>query len=291
MLIITEYYQPQSLTVALELLAKSDGKLRPLAGGTDIVPAMGKGELKVGGLVDLSRIPHIRRISMEGSLVKIGSLTTFAQIETSPIIQANASLLADAAAAVGSPQVRNSGTLGGNIANASPAADTVTALVTLDAEARLESTRGSRHVLVSELLCGAGKTTIHPNEIITEITFRIPPTGSETGFIKLGRRKALAIARMNLAIIVTVDEGKISFVRVGMGAVGPNPRRYTALENSLMGQTRSQTLVEEFACEAEREVTRVLGSRPSAVYKCEAVKGIARDLLSNLFLISGRGVV
>ena len=96
---------------------------------------------------------------------------------------------------------------------------------------------------------------------------------------------------MNLAIIVTVDEGKISFVRVGLGAVGPNPRRYTVLENSLMGQTPSESLIERFVSEAEREVTRVLGSRPSAVYKCEAVKGIARDLLSKLFLVSGQGVV
>lgn len=286
-----EYYQPQTLTAALELLAKSNGELIPLAGGTDIVPAMGKGEFKANGLVDLSKLPDIRRISIDGSEVKIGSLTTFAQIETSPVIRAKASLLADAAAAVGSPQIRNSGTIGGNIANASPAADTVTALVTLDAEARLDSIRGSRRVFVSELLCGAGKTNIYPEEIITEITFRIPPTGSKTGFIKLGRRKALAIARMNLAIIVTVDEGKINFAHVGLGAVGPNPRRYTVLENSLVGQMPSESLIEGFAIEAEREVTRALGSRPSAVYKCEAVKGIARDLLRKLFLQCGQGAV
>ena len=291
MLDLSEYYQPQSLTAALELLAKSDGRLRPLAGGTDIVPAMGKGELKAEGLVDLSKLPDIRRISIDGSNLKIGSLTTFAQIEASSLIRAKVSLLAEAAAAVGSPQIRNSGTVGGNIANASPAADTVTALVTLDAVARLDSLRGPRNVLVSELLCGAGKTNIHPQEIITEITFRIPPIGSKTGFIKLGRRKALSIARMNLAIIVTLDEGKISFARVGLGAVGPNPRRYIVLENSLLGQTLSESLIEGFAIEAEREVTRVLGSRPSAAYKCEAVKGIARDLLRKLFSDSGQGVV
>lgn len=288
---LSEYYQPQSLTAALELLAESNGKLIPLAGGTDIVPAMGKGELKANGLVDLSKLSEIRRISMDDSEIKIGSLTTFAQIETSPLIQAKASLLADAAAAVGSPQIRTTGTIGGNIANASPAADTVTALVTLDAQARLDSIKGSRRVLVSELLCGVGKTNIHPQEIITEISFKIPTTGSKTGFIKLGRRKALAIARMNLAIIVTLDNGKISFARVGLGAVGPNPRRYPVLENSLVGQSPSESLIDEFAIEAEREVTRVLGSRPSAIYKCEAVKGIARDLLKKMFSDSGQGVV
>lgn len=291
MLDLREYYQPQSLNAALELLANSAVKLRPLAGGTDIVPAMRKGELNADGLVDLSKVPDIRQISIDGSEIKIGSLTTFAKISSSPLIRAKALLLADAAAAVGSPQIRNSGTIGGNIANASPAADTVTALVTLDAVVRLESVRGSRRVLLSELLCGVGKTNIHSQEIITEITFRIPATGSMTGFIKLGRRKALAIARMNLAIMYQVEEEKISFARVGLGAVGPNPCRFIVLENYLMGQTPSESLIEGFALEAEREVTKVLGSRPSAVYKCEAVKGIARDLLRKLFSDSGQGVV
>lgn len=264
--------------------------MKPLAGGTDIVPALTKGELDAAGLLDLSKLPDIRKICREGRKVKLGSLATFSQIETSPLIRAGALLLAEAAAAVGSPQIRNSGTIGGNIANASPAADTVTALVTLDAEARLDSLKGSRRVLVSELLCGAGKTRIDPREILTEITFNMPPAGSKTGFIKLGRRKALAIARMNLGIIAAADEGKISFARVGLGAVGPNPRRYTVLEDALLGKTLSESLIEEFAVNAEQEVTRVLGSRPSAVYKCEAVKGIARDLLRRLLADGEQGV-
>ncbi|TGE38052.1 xanthine dehydrogenase family protein subunit M [Desulfosporosinus fructosivorans] len=288
---LNEYFQPQSLSVALELFGDSNRILRPLAGGTDLVPAMSKGEIKADGLVDLSKIPEIRGISIDGNEVKIGSTTTFTRIETSPIIRAKALLLSEAASLVGSPQIRNSGTVGGNIANASPAADTVTALVTLDAVATVESINGSRRVLVSDLLCGVGKTNIQPQEIITHITFKIPPIGSKTGFIKLGRRKALAIARMNLAIIITVDDGEISFARVGLGAVGPNPRRFTVLEDSLLGQTPSESLVDRFACEAEREVTNVLGSRASAGYKCEAVKGLARDLLSRLISESRQGVV
>lgn len=287
---LSEYYQPQSLTAALELLAKPDGKLVPLAGGTDVIPAMGKGELNVDGLVDLSKIPDIRRISSEGSEVKIGGLSTFGQIEKSPLIRAKALLLAEAAGAVGSPQIRNLGTIAGNIANASPAADTVTALIALDAKVKLESLAGSRTVLVSELLCGAGKTNINPREIITEITFTIPPGGSNTGFVKLGRRKALAIARMNLAMIITGNEERIDFARVSLGAVGPNPCRSKALENILIGRKPSRTLVEVFVSEAEREVSRMLGSRPSAAYKSKAVKGIARDLLSRLFFGNGQVV-
>ena len=283
MLNLNEYYQPKSLNDALELLAKSDRKLRPLAGGTDIVPEMGKGELEADGLVDLSKIPGIRRISTDGTAITLGSLATFSKVDSSPLIRAKATLLAEAAAAVGSPQIRCLGTVGGNIANASPAADTVTAMVTLNAKAKVESSSGSRTVLVSDLLCGVGKTNILPHEIITEITFKIPPIGSKTGFIKLGRRKALAIARMNLAIIFTLEEDRINYARVGLGAVGPNPRRFTALEDFLIGKKPSDSLIDEFAIETNREVTRVLGSRASAIYKCEAVKGLARDLLTTLF--------
>lgn len=285
------YYQPQSMTDTLKLLADFEGKLKPLAGGTDVVPAIRKGELKVDGLIDLSKIPDIRRISIQDNKIKLGSLCTFSQIERSTLIQAKVPLLAEAAGAVGSPQIRSLGTIGGNIANASPAADTVTAFIALDAKARLESVNGSRTVLVSELLCGVGRTNIHPKEIITEVSFKIPSDNSKSGFIKLGRRKALAIARMNLAMIITEHEGLINFARVSLGAVGPNPCRNTILEVYLIGQKPSESLINGFAKVAGQEVSRMLGTRASAAYKCEAVKGIARDLSSRLFIGSEQVVI
>ncbi|UWG97879.1 FAD binding domain-containing protein [Dehalobacter sp. DCM] len=290
MLNLKEYYQPQSLQAALKILAESDGALKPLAGGTDIVPALGKGELNTAGLVDLSKIEEIRGIRLEGDEIRIGSVTAFSHIEASSIIRENVVLLAQAAGAVGSPQIRNSGTIGGNIANASPAADTVTALVTLDAEVKLNCLNGSRIVPVCDVLRGVGKTTIEPQEIITEIIFKIPPAGSKTGFIKLGRRKALAIARMSMAVIYNLENDHITDARVGIGAVGPNPKRYPVLEESLIGKQLTDDLIDYFANRSQQEVTRVLGTRPSAVWKNEAVKGIARDLLSALFMESRQGV-
>ncbi|HVJ49183.1 molybdopterin cofactor-binding domain-containing protein [Desulfitobacterium sp.] len=158
------YYQPQSMADALTLLANSEGRLKPLAGGTDILPAMKKGELRDVGLIDLSKIPDIRKVSIQGNVIKLGSLCTFSQIENSPLIKDEVPLLAEAAGTVGSPQIRSIGTIGGNIANASPAADTVNAMVALDAKAKLDSAEGSRTVLVSELLCGVGKTNIQPED-------------------------------------------------------------------------------------------------------------------------------
>jgi CO/xanthine dehydrogenase FAD-binding subunit len=285
------YYQPESISDAVGFLANNDITLKPLAGGTDIVPAMRKGELKIDGLVDLSKIREIREIKIEDNEIKLGSLCTFAQIEKSLLIQTKVSLLAQAAGAVGSPQIRSLGTIGGNIANASPAADTVTAFIALDAKVRLVSKEGTRSVLVSELLCGVGKTNISHNEIIVEISFKIPSENSQSGFIKLGRRKALAIARMNLAMIINAHDGPIDFARVSLGAVGPNPCRNRSLEKFLIGQTPSESLIDSFARFAGEEVSRMLGSRASAAYKCEAVKGIVRDLSSRLFLGSEQVVI
>lgn len=282
MLEFSVYYQPRSLTEALELLARGDKKLRPLAGGTDIVPALEKQELEADGLVDLSKIPELSQISIDSDIVKIGSTCCFSKIENSAEINTWAPLLAEAAAQVGSPQIRNLGTVGGNIANASPAADTVTALTALEATVTLASLKETRELPVSQLLCGAGKTRIEPGEIITQVCFKKPPAGSFSGFIKLGRRKALAIARMNLGMIVNIKGGIIGYARVALGAVGPNPSRNTALEELLVGQKPSSALIRDFAGEAERQVAQALGARATAAYKSQAVKGIGRELLGRL---------
>ena len=290
MLNVSVYYQPSSLVDALRLLSESNGELRPLAGGTDIIPALAKHEFSAG-LVDMTKISDLKGINLSDGVMTIGSLSSFNQIETSELIRIGTPVLAQAAASVGSPQIRNQGTLGGNIANASPAADTVTALVALDARVKLASLGGSRSVKVSELLCGVGKTSISRQEVIEEIFFSVPPPGTISGFIKLGRRKALAIARMNLAVTFTLEDGRIARARVAIGAVGPNPSRNLALEAVLKGQQPSLSLIEEFVTEAEREVFRVLGSRPSVSYKSEAIKGIARDLLNRLFFTSEQVVI
>lgn len=287
---LKEFYQPVELMKALDILAVAGGQLRPLAGGTDLIPAARQGELRIKGFLDLSRLEELKGIKEEGREIHLGSLTTFSQLELSPLIKKRVPLLAEAASTVGSPQIRNQGTIGGNIANASPAADTVTALIALEAKARLVSSQGTRVVPVGELLCGAGKTSIQPQEIIQEVFFSELPPGSRSGFIKLGRRKALAIARMNMAVIITLEDGIITRARVALGAVGPNPSRSQVLEKVLEGQKPAASLLEEFTSEAEQEVARMLGSRPSAPYKREAVKGIARDLLTRLFFGNGQVV-
>lgn len=283
------YYQPHSLPDALELLATLPPGYRLLAGGTDVVPALRSGELKVEGLIDLSRIADLRGIEQIGDRIRIGCLTTFNQVARSETLRHHAAVLAEAASVVGSPQIRNLGTIGGNIINASPAADTVPALVALEAEVKLCSRRQERFLKVDQLLCGAGKTNLLPGELAHSVYFDIPPSNTRSGFVKLGRRNALAIARLSAAAVITLDDSwnKIIRARVALGAVAPNPFRSEELENLLTGAEIFPELIDEAAAMASAVVAARLGARPSAPYKREAVKGVIRVLLERLLLPVG----
>jgi CO/xanthine dehydrogenase FAD-binding subunit len=276
-----KFAQPETAAQVFDLM-KAEPLYMLIAGGTDVMVQLKTQSINPKIIIDLGALEKLKGIHQKNGWIEIGAGVTFTELVQSLLINEHAAALAQAAHAVGSPQIRNRGTIGGNIVNASPAADTVTALVALDAEVQICSARGERSLLISELLCGVGKTTLLPGEIVTMIRFKIPPHGSKTGFIKLGRRKALAIARMNLAMTLTISDQHITHARVALGAVGSNPMRFTALEDCLLNQRLSDTHVDAFAEIAETEVRKALGSRASAPYKRKAVMGIARHLLNSL---------
>lgn len=263
-------------------LMKEEPQYSLIAGGTDVMVQLKTQSISPRINIDLGELELLKGIYEKNGWIEIGAGVTFTEIVQSPLINRHAAAIAQAAHAVGSPQIRNRGTIGGNIANASPEADTVTALVALDAVVKICSAQGTRSLLISELLCSVGKTNLLPGEIITVVRFKNQPHGSKTGFIKLGRRKALAIARMNLAMTLTIVDELITHATVAMGAVGTNPMRFVALEHSLQNQRLTDTLVNDFTEKAEAEVRYVLGSRASAPYKRKAVIGIARQLINGL---------
>jgi len=286
MLKVKRFFQPLELNEALALLQEDGAK--PLAGGTDLVPSLRRGDSPPLSLVDLSRLDCLKRIEFTGRRFVIGSLVTFSRLASSPLLLEHLPVLTEAAASVGSPQIRNLGTIGGNIANASPAADLVTALVALDAEARLVSLKATRTIPLAELF-DAGQTVIRPDELIAGVTFEMPLPGSRSGFAKLGRRRALAIARLNMAVILTWEGPVVLRARVALGAAAPHPCRIPALERVLAGRRVGLSLVHEFSSLAGAVVAGMLGDRPSVAYKREAVCGIAADLLTRL--LSGEGRV
>lgn len=276
---ILDYAKPQDLEEALSFLSKAPEATKILAGGTDLIIQLRSRETEAEYILDLGGLEELKQIRLEGENIILGSMTTFTQVEEDPIIRKHVPVLAEAAGSVGSPQIRNRGTVGGNIANAAVAADSVPALMALDAKVKLVSTAGERVVELVEVPVGLNKTSIKRDEILTEIIIPVPKENTLGAFIKIGRRKAMAIARLNLALQVTFEADRIASARLALGAVGTTAYRVPEVEELLAGQVLSAELVDK-ACKTVNEVVaNKLGSRPTAPYK----KTIAAAALRRAF--------
>lgn len=272
------YCRPE--TVAEAVAALQTPGARALAGGTDLVVRLREGRKGVTLAVDLNTVPGLGQIGVQGEEIFLGPLVTFSQMMTSALIRHEAPLLARAAAAVGSPQIRNRGTIGGNIMNASPAGDSLPALLTLDARVTLAGPAGERRLTLAALLAGPYRTRAGPGEILTEIRFPRLPAGCGSSFLKLGRRNALAIARINVAAIVQVEAGQIRSARLALGAVTPVPRRFPEAEAVLRGASPGEEVFKAAAREVAVEMVREAGQRPSFAYKIPAVQSLVRRALA-----------
>lgn len=276
---ILDYAKPQDLEEALSFLSKAPEATKILAGGTDLIIQLRSRETEAEYILDLGGLEELKQIRLEGENIILGSMATFTQVEEDPIIRKHVPVLAEAAGSVGSPQIRNRGTVGGNIANAAVAADSVPALMALEAKVKLVSTAGERVVELVEVPVGLNKTSIKRDEILTEIIIPVPKENTLGAFIKIGRRKAMAIARLNLALQVTFEADRIASARLALGAVGTTAYRVPEVEELLAGQVLSAELVDK-ACKTVNEVVASkLGSRPTAPYK----KTIAAAALRRAF--------
>lgn len=275
------YYAPTRLSELVDLLAQQGDKAKILAGGTDVLVEMRDPAHRPESIVALYKVPDLKGISTQGELITIGAMTTFTELAESPIICEKAFVLAQAANSVGSPQIRNRGTVGGNIVNASPAADTVPALMALDAKVRLVSAAGTRELLLEEFFLGIGKTKLAPGEVLQDITF--PALSGLTGsaFGKLGRRNALAISRVSVAVVLGYAEDKelVTDCRVAVGAVAPNPFRVRSAEEAWLSCSLTADNRDRCVSGALAEITRTLGQRASAVYKKQAGPALIRATL------------
>ena len=271
------YYAPRTMSELLQVLAEKKDGAMIIAGGTDVMVDIRAGHTPQS-LIDITKIPEMKGIRREGDRIHIGPATTFTDIVESKIIRESAFVLAQAAVSVGSPQIRNRGTVGGNIVKGSPAADSVPALVALEARLRLVSGAGERELGIEEFLVGVCKTAILPGEVLVDISFKAlaPKTGS--AFVKLGRRNALAISRVSVAAIIGYDEVEMTCTdcRISVGSVAKNPFRVRTAED--IWQSCSLTHSNRDLCveAALREISVTLGERASAVYKKQAGPAIIR---------------
>jgi carbon-monoxide dehydrogenase medium subunit len=240
-----DYLAPQTLAEALDALGKHPHGVQLIAGGTDLVPQMRSKMVQPELLVDL-RLLGLEGIEMTGDGIRIGARATHTDILESDLLAEHCPALVESAADIAGPPIRNRGTVGGNLVNASPAADLAPPLLVYDAQAVLASSRGERSVPLEEFFTGPGGTVLSDDEILTEVY--IPPVApnSSSKFIKLGKRKAMAVAVVSVAARLTLDDsGSISQARVALGSVAPIPMRALKAEAVLEGHPPSAELFAE----------------------------------------------
>ncbi len=228
---------PGSLDAVLQILADSPDHYTPIAGGTELMVALGAGRLQSKKLVSLWNLEELRFIEVAPDAIVIGSGTTFTDIRKHPVIAREFSILAQAASWTGSIANQNRGTLGGNIVNASPAADSPPVLLAYDAEVTLVSSRGSRTLPYRDFHLAYKETELEPDELLHSITISRNLKGYKSYIRKVGTRNAQAISKVAIAALARVKRGRIEDIRIGAASVREYPTRLMATEQSLTGKT------------------------------------------------------
>ncbi|MEF9934569.1 MAG: FAD binding domain-containing protein [Clostridium sp.] len=274
-------FKASSMDEALKLLNEYSDKAKVIAGGTDIVIELKERKLKAEVMIDIADIAELRFIKDAGDYVEIGAATTFTDMWTNELLDSEFKGLAEAARSVGSPQIRNRGTVGGNIANGSPAADTVPPLMALDATCVIKSLNGEREVALKNLHTGKGSVDIKGDELLYSIKVNKLGSKGALGFSKLGLRNALAISRLSVAVSVKVDESGIcTESMIGSGSLSRCPERESKIEELLVGKKLDEATLEEVACAFEDHIKERLAGRSTMEFKSEAVKGAFKDALT-----------
>ncbi len=260
-----EYSKVTALQEAIDALKTAEGGVKLLAGGTDLLVNAREGHpYRELTIVDIYGLPELCRIEELDDWIAIGAGVTHTQIEQSALIREKAGVLADACRTVGSPQIRNHSTIGGNIANASPAADSLAALSVLEAEVEVNRLGEVRRVPLG-------------------IFVKKADAGTQFHFYKLGRRKALAISRMTIATLIQRDEsGKVERFHMTMGATFPKPMLFEDVENMLIGKRPTAKDIQAVADALSAKIPLIAGIRPSTAYKQPVCKKMVERILSEL---------
>jgi xanthine dehydrogenase iron-sulfur cluster and FAD-binding subunit A len=227
------YFRPRSLEEALEILVQRQGEVRAVAGGTDLLVEARDGGPFPGALFDLTLVPELQAIEETDDRVRIGAAVTHAAIADSPLVARWCASLPQACAGIGGPQIRNRGTLGGNLAKGSPTGDTIPPLLASDATVHLVSVSDRRDVPLDEFLVGPGQTVLAPDELILGVSFQKRP-GVRGAFLRLGQRQGPSVSKVSIAVAMTFREGRPDWVRVALGGVGPTVLRARDAERALL---------------------------------------------------------
>lgn len=278
---MTNYLRPKNQEECIQALIKKTEGWTIIAGGTDLVVHNRYLTSAVPGVIDLMGVEEYRSIRESENEVWIGAAVTMTELSRDPVICEWFPALAKAASMVGSTQIRNRATIGGNVANAAHCADTVPPLCAYEATGCILNQKGStREVPITDLIVGSCCTILLEDEILTGFRIHKQPTLSAFG--KIGSRKAVTISKLNACINLILDQERIQESRVFMGSVGATPSRCTVLEKVFQDRSIKELCLEELQVAAEQQIEELIPNRASKHYKKRAVKAVVEDMLEEL---------
>lgn len=279
-----EYHEPNSLAAAVQLLAELGTSAKVLAGGTDLIIQMEQRLYTPQHIVNAMRIPELKGIRTTTDSIVIGAATSLREIETSNLLREKVPVLCESVSTIGSIQIRNLATLGGNLCNAAPSADTAPPLLVLDAQARIIGTQGERVLPLASFFKGPRQTALLPDELLTAIEIPDPPKGFQALYYKQSPRYAMDIAIVGVAVGVTRNNGTCEDVRISLGAVAPTPLRVPEAEAVLNGQAPIAERIQQAAQISRERSKPITDVRGSADYRRAMVETLVRRGLNALLL-------
>ena len=273
---------PASLPDALAVLALEPGAWQPFAGGTDLMVLFESGKLPHKNYLNIWNLAGLRGIEVANAHVTLGALTTYTEVQSESVLRDEFPMLCQAASETGGLAIQNRGTLGGNIVNASPAADSPPALLAYNAELELLSVRGSRWVPYQTFHTDYKQTIMQPDELLAHI--RLPRLWPDLQhyYRKVGTRKAQAISKVCFAATARVSEGTVDHIRIALGSVAPVPLRCRKTEAVLQGATLDETAIEKARAELSREIVPIDDIRSTRNYRLKVSLNVLEDFLRQL---------
>ena len=284
-----QFFAPQKIEEVLEILSQHGKEIKIIAGGTDLLIQYYDRLYEVGSWLDLKNIKELKEIKISKNQMEIGAMVTHAQLEKSEDIKKYYPVLSQAAADIGSPQIRNRGTIGGNIVNASPAGDLLSPLMAYDAQFKLLSLQKEALISAEEFFIGPKKTLLEPAQLLTRTILPLPSERTYGCWIKIGKRKALIIATITLALVVEMDEDNktVKDVRTCLGSVAPTPIEIKEIREKMIGKKFNQLDFNQLGQIVEDKISPIDDIRGTKEYRKDVAKEIMINALEEIDLACG----
>jgi CO/xanthine dehydrogenase FAD-binding subunit len=281
-----QYFAPQKIEEALEILSRYGEEIKVIAGGTDLLVQYYDRLYEISYWLDLKNIKELKEIKIHQDQMEIGAMVTHTQLEKSGEIKKYFPVLGKAASDIGSPRIRNRGTIGGNIVNASPAGDLLAPLMAYKAKFKLLSAQKEALISAEEFFIGPKKTILEPAQLLTQIILPLPPERTYGSWIKIGKRKALIIATITLTLIMEMaeDNETVKDVRVCLGSVAPTPIEIKEIRKKMVGKKFSQLDFNQLGQIVEDKISPIDDIRGTKEYRKDVAKNIMINALEEIDL-------